>query len=368
VVKLYLDVNEGASLVPCPRCHSPLLLGFERRGRLFVGYGRGVYLQPGLPALLVCCNYECDHQEPVQIAATPADAVVFSAMHAAGLYKLHVRSWDTTLDELGEQIRDLQDLHRRTGREKLLCAIKALKEEFDYVRHSIRSTLAEASQNGRPVSLMGGAALNLAGRVITTTMRGALLECDDGETRLVDAGELCSVAWAYEPPEEPSRFDFGYGSRLPRGAWAIHTPRHCVEIAGHTFNLDNTTNYGICAVHTNDPEVAAELNLWCIYRDRYVGEFPAALVERHFLRLQYCWVQGHRLRLEAYSRVPDLVLLETHDMATAQALQMHRETMYCIGARQRLSWWRHFTWREIDRVEEIRVPLPLPRARHRRAR
>lgn len=358
MLRLYLDAAEGAAAIGCPACGRPLLLGAERMGRLLVGYRGGFSVRPGRRALLVCPGYECKHQEEVEIAGAPADAVPFSALHAAGRFMLEERFHELTLDEMKQELDRLVTLFRQAGSPKLVSAIRYWKERYQFAYWHVLDYLEQSHREGREV-VCDGKARSERGTVVALLHDGVLLErSGSGDTILLRAGDLHSVAFCMQRGPE-QRFDFGNRSAVAPGNRPIHTPDRFVVITGQELALDAVTRHGKCRVHTRDREAAGALGLRMAHGDMYAGEFPTLFVDRCFLRVRYCQVQGRRLHLQSETRDPDVLQLGTRDLETARALDMHRSLTW-IGQRNALRWWRFFHRSEIEKVEEVRVPLRLP--------
>lgn len=360
MLRLFLDANDGAGIIPCPVCDRPLLLGVKKMGKFLVGYRGGFCLRPGSRALLVCPDYSCDHEEEVEIARTPADAVVFSALHAAGMYRMAAYRHTDTLAEVAQEIQRLITLHKQGAGDKLLCAIRYWREQYQFKYWQIKKCLEESHEKGREISCQGKNWHSVQGTVRGVLPDGVLLErTANGETVFLRTADLSYAGFCLR--FSPRRFDFGGDDHAFFGS-VRDTPWHFVVIAGHPLALTTFTPFGICRAQTRDVEVARTLNLRQTMANIYVGEFPTALVERYYLQLRYYRVQGFRLHLLSETGHPGVLQLGTHQMETARALRMHRQWT-CVGQRQALRWWRYFEGSEIGEMEEVQVPLRLPRAR-----
>jgi uncharacterized protein YbaR (Trm112 family) len=358
-MRLFLDEQDGASLIPCPLCRRPLLLAAERRGRWVVGY-RQLYLRPSRQAMLVCSDCQCDHSEAVSIAATPEDAVIYSSYRAASLWSIQERSHALTLDELQEWLRRLSTLYARTGNPKLPSAYRFWRERFRFTYWSIMHPLRRHLESGEETVLQGKEVYE-KGVVKELLQHGVLLERTDGSgTRFVRLSQLHAVYGVFDWNRYPVRFDFADGSdSLEDGNRTTYTPSSFAIVAGHRVAVEAVSKRGLCRVRTNDPEPARALGLSPSFPGVFSGEFPAGLVERCFRGIQFAYVQGFRLHLRSMTTDRDVFQLETRSIEAARALKMHRDSMMWIGVRDQLRWWRYFHRDEIERFEEKQIPLTL---------
>jgi hypothetical protein len=365
VLRLYLDAHDGASLIPCPQCGRPLLLGAQRMGRWLVGYRRGFRVRPGQQAMLVCPAYDCTYSEDVLIASVPHDAVIYSAVKAAWNFSLEERSHQRTLDEVHQMIHRLRKQYTQGGHPKLPSAVRFWREHLGFMRWNIKEYLQRSFKEGCQVHCEGKGWAE-QGNVKVLMEHGVMLErSDTGETVFIRAGDLRGVAYKGGVWEhQPSRFDFGRKRPHRPATHPVFTPTHYVIIDGCPLILDGVTTHGLCRVRSDDPRVMEALQLWNP-RDEFAyayGEFPLALAERYYRVIRYCQVRGYRMHLRSFTKNRDFVQLETRDLEAARALLMDRSIQF-DGERNALRWWGYFHRDEITGHEEVQVPLSLQRLR-----
>lgn len=356
MLRLFLDYNDGAAIIPCPQCSAPLILGAERRGRWVVGYRGGFGVKPGKTALLICPGFHCGHREPVEIADSTTDAVAYSPSHASGMFQMELRLYEKTLDDLRAEMMRLHERYCESGEPKLPWALRMLKERYQFEYWNIKDYLERSLSEGREV-VCEGRGRTERGRVQAVLHDGVLFErTETREVVFLRSGELRSVSFRMEL--RPQRFDFGEKSHRT-GHHPIHTPFRFVVVTGFHLGLDTVTRYGLCRVRTHDPVVARAMRMRQVQEGLYLGEFPSALVERTYRSVRYCHVRGRRLHLLSFTRDPDVFQLETRDFDAARELRMHR-AWHWLGQRQALRWWGYFHREEIEEQEELRVPMRLP--------
>jgi len=363
MLRIYLDFNEGVSTIPCPTCGRPLLLAAERMGRWTVAYEFGFRVRPGRQVMLVCSGYECEYVEPIEIADKPDDAVILSASRAAACFQNEEEAWRLTLTELWEKINTVTAICRRTGNPKLPAAVRYWRERYSWIYSHVVTYLKRSLDEGSEVVCYGREQYHEQGRVRSLVDDGVMLErSSSGELVHVRLGDLHFAATCMG--SRPRRFDFDGRDALVPGNSVQWTPRLHVVVGGYPLAFDDITSRGLCRVHTRDPEAARALGIFNPRLSSYPGEFPSVLVERTYLRLRYHWVQGHRLYLLSQTRDPCVLQLATHKLETARALSMRRQ-WDPILRRKALRWFEFFRTDEIEKSEEIQVPMRLPRRKRR---
>lgn len=364
LLRLCLDANEGRGVLPCPACGRPLLLAVNRMGRLLIAWDYFWPLRPGAQAMLICSELECAYTEPVEITRIPADAMVFNPFRAASLWSSQEHTRGRTLRELAAEIERLQLLRRNRPNPKLPSLIHFWRNRYRFLQDFLASTLSQGYDSGEEICCETSTGTE-RGRVMALMEEGVLLERrNTGELVYLPAGDLHS-AWMSGGYRTPLRLDFAVPDSRPSGLHAVQTVRRYVVIGGHALSYGGVTRFGICPVYTNDPKAAKELGLMPNGDQSFMGEFPAVLIERTYLLLRYCYVQGYRLYLEAETNDADWLRLETRDLAAARALHMTRDGLWLFGRRRALRWWRDFRRDEIERVEERQITIRRPRWRRR---
>jgi len=364
LLRLYLDQNEGVASVRCPVCSRLLLPAAKRMGRMVVAYGGGFVARPGARVLLVCPSYECDYQEPVEIARTPQDAVVFSTVRAASRWQQHERMYQRTIGEIRQEIERLIGLYEQTANPKVPSAVKQWREKLGFSVHMARDYLERSYREDCEIYCRTKET-EMRGKVKALLQDGVLFErVNNGGTVLIQTDDVHNVAMS-GVAFRPLRFDFSDRSnRVQPGIRTQSLCRYFVVYGGQSLCYGGITKHGICSAHTEDPAVAHALGLPLDENSAYHSEFPAALADRWYILLRYCWVKGHRLYVTSFTTDPDVLELETRNLAAAQELHMRRAWTWC-GQREALRWQRLFHRSEIEDEEEREVPIRMPRARRR---
>ncbi|MFZ5815851.1 MAG: hypothetical protein ACOY93_11180, partial [Bacillota bacterium] len=298
-MRLFLSHRDGLSLILCPRCRKPLLLAQERRGYWRVGYLTGFRLRPGRQAMLVCPDMDCDHVEPVEIAASAADAVPYLPYGAAHAYDWEQIGRSFTLAEIQGIINDLRRRWKE-GNRKAPSAIRYWRHRLRTEYASIIADLRSSYEQGEEIACTG-LDWELRGRVSVLFRMGFFLTLSQtGDTVFISTPTLVHVTRHLWLPfqEEEQRFDFG-GKPEGRLTHPHNLQHRFAVIAGHTVQLHSISRMGICYVTTEDPEVARELGLWSFSGGRHAGEFPVGVLEQLYLLVYYAHVGGFRLPMTA---------------------------------------------------------------------
>lgn len=370
VLRLYLDAHHGLSGIPCPACGQALLPAVQRMGTLLVAYDGQFRARPGSRAMLVCPSYHCDHQEPILIARTSADAVPYSAIRASERWKHQADFWAQSPKGLRDEIRRLEALFRETGRPKLRSAIRCFEWHYQSVLAELTEQVEAACEDEMEVIWTTDDAEE-KGRVLALMHDGVLFErSGSGQTLVLPLSDLLDITYIDDEAfftAEPVkvRFDFGGRPGMPADVHQVYGPRRFVVVDGHALILDFITRYQVVRVKTTDEAAAKALGLWKTHGESFVGEFPVGLVERSFRLVQHCHVQGHRLHFESDTNHPDIVCLSTRRLEVAQALHLSRRRR-SFASQKGLHWSGFFYRHEITRWEELQATTGRPRYRRRR--
>lgn len=374
MLHLSIDVNEGAGIIPCPRCGQALLLGFEKMGRLIVLYDGPVKRSRG-PALLVCPEVDCSHQEPVHLVKDNLDAIAFNPFCASHIFMARQEYRDRSLAEMGELIRQLKRQYKETQNPKLPSLVRFWRERFEYTRSSVSHSVHEAHRKKGKIHLIGPN-LDETGYIKAIQENGVYLQrVQTNEEVFCEAGQLhsawlCAMVLDLEELDEEEETGPGcarnYGN--PR---IIYEPSCFAVVEGHTFELERTSFYGWVRLRTKDAALARSYGFVESTPGYWVGEWPSALVQRAYRRIRLCRVGGYRMRISSATSNPEVFQVETHHYNVAAALGMPKSGYLCSSRRGAVrSHYRFFHHSEVDRIEEIQVPykLSLPRARAHRKR
>jgi hypothetical protein len=365
MLRLYLDANDGASLILCPVCRHPLLLGIQKMKRWVVTYRGWISIRPDTNAMLVCPAYECSHTEAVIIARTPEDAVIYSPLSAADMFAWARRVHHLTLYEFMREMSHVKQLYREKGIPKLPSALRFLRSHFEGKYFDLKEALERSCKEDSEV-VCEGKDYYERGRVKAMLHDGVLLErSEGGATILVRAGNLDHATAVGPSFDFELEFDFGKDERPGYTSYPIHTPQRFVVIDGHVLHLEKISCHSFCRVSTHNPETGQALDLWSPDGKNFIGEFPRALIERCYKLIRYGSVEGHRMHVSSFTRDPDVLQLETRDIDVARKFKMCR-TFIFFGQRRALRWVRCFHRQEISTLEEIRVPIRLPQIARRR--
>lgn len=372
MLHLSIDVNEGVSIIPCPRCGRPLLLGYAKMGRLLVLYDGGVRRSRG-PALLVCPELTCSHQEPVELVRDSLDAVAFNPFGAYWHFQAQQDSYHRSIAEMDRMMKQYAEQYSETHNPKLPSLIRFWRKRFEYTCSSVTHTVHEAQRKREAVHLVGPN-LDETGYVKSIRSDGVVLRrTKTDEEIFCEAGELHS-AWMTNPKLALSlkEEDDGPGSRHWYGDIQTINEGHCFAVVdGHTFQIEHALYYGMVRLHTKDAALAKAYGFIESVNDLWVGEWPAALIQRAYRRIRLCYVHGFRLRIASATTDPDVFQVATSRLHIAEALGMKRpKLIFCTRRGLSRDRFRFFHRREIDRIEELQVPykLYLPRDRVRRKR
>lgn len=360
MLRLYLTPTDGIWRIPCPTCGQPLLLGQERRGYWRIGYRQGFSIRPGKRALLVCPDLDCGHVEEAEVAATPADAVVYNPWHAAMAFQTAWHHYDMALSEVWDRLKNLADRYKQTTDPRIPSAIRFWKEEYSLSYWSLYHPLQRSLEQQNEVVCIGKDSRE-QGRVLLLMKQGLLLERQSGEAIYLSLDTLVHIyaASTWKALTETGlRFDFGSGSTSGCPAHPRDLPTRYAVVGGYSLQLNSVSPSGICEVSTRDPKAARALDLWNGGGEWYSGEFPAAVVERIYRVVRYAHVAGHRVLVTGQNDF-GWVRVQTHRLEAAQALRMNRSTR-CGLRRRRLRWWKDIPLDEIT-LEVIEIPVGLPR-------
>jgi hypothetical protein len=371
LLQLSIDCNEGASIIPCPRCGQVLLLGFAKMGRLIVSYDGTAKRLRG-PALLVCPDADCSHQEPIQLVKDSLDAIAFDSHGASHIFKSRQAYWHRSIAEMDELIKQYQQAYRQTKNPKLPCLIRLWRQQFDYTCSTVTHSVHQAHRKKEQIHLVGPN-LDEKGYIKAIREDGVLLQRSQTKEEIFcEAGQLRSayvyravVGWTDEEQQMPG------GAKSYGDLRTIHSPSCFAVLEGHTFVLERATFYGRVRLATTDPALAKAYGFVESDPGHWVGEMPAPLVQRAYRRIQLCYVNGYRMRISAETTNPEVFQVETNRHHIAEALGMPRSSMLVFTRRgNRRTRHRFFHRNEIDRIEELQVPykLSMPRERTHRKR
>lgn len=342
-----------------------MLLGAEKMDRWLVAYSPYVRVRrAGRRAMLVCPEYGCDYWEAVDVVRRKADTVIFNPLSAGYAYLSRQNLYGRTLEELSAEISRLKELYRQSRSPKLPSAARAWRERFEFQYSSILRAVHASYEEGRKISLERRAG-KVDGWVKEVLKHAVILErADTGELENIRLWDLVSAYTVMDWKEPKRAFNFGQGIAWPEGVQTYYRATRFLVIGGQTLAFNSVDRYGLCRVHTDDPEVARAFRL--IESDRgFVGEIPGALAEKWFKVLTFVHVQGFRLYVEDFTNHPDWVIVRTRNMEAARQLLLRRESFIRIGPRQQLDWVGPIHRAQVERWEEVQVQI---RRRQKRSR
>lgn len=366
MLHLSIDVNEGAGIIPCPRCGRVLLLGYQKMGRLLVLYDGPVRRSRG-PALLVCPELDCPHEEPVRLVKDNLDAVAFNPFYASNVFMARCEYRERSIAEMYSLIKRYKREYQETKNPKLPSLIRFWRQRFEYTYSSVKHSVHEAHRKKGKIHLVGPN-LDEIGYVKSIDSKGVLLQRSESEEEIFcEAGQLHS-AWLYftafdlaelEDPKSAPGSAHNYGN-----VRTVHEACCFAVVDGNTFEIERRSFYGWVRLRTKDATLAQAYGFIEIDPGRYVGEWPAALVQRAYRRIRLCHVGGRRLRISAATNNPEVFQVETHHYNVAQALGIPWNDFICGSRRGTFRCFnRFYRTSEVDRIEELQVPykLRLPR-------
>lgn len=374
MLQLSIDVNEGAGVIPCPRCGQALLLGYDKMGKLIVLYDGPVKRSRG-PALLVCPEVDCSHQEPVQLVKDNLDAVAFNPFYASHIFMARQDYRNRSIAEMDELIKGYKRQYKQTENPKLPSLIRFWRQRFEYTCSSVTHSVHEAHRKKGKIHLVGPN-LDETGYIKAIQENGVYLQrVQTNEEIFCEAGQLHS-AWLYTmviARDEDEADGPVQGTAKSYGDLkTVHEPSCFAVIDGHTFEVERTSFYGWVRLTTRDAALAQAYGLVEVQSDQWVGEWPSALVQRAYRRIRLCHVGGYRMRISSATTNPEVFQVETTRLHIAEALRMPksaRRNWLTMRGVYRVNH-RFFHRDEVDRIEELQVPykLQLPRERAHRKR
>jgi hypothetical protein len=346
------------------------VLAAERMGRMVITYDHGFRIRPGRPALLVCPDYDCPYQEPVEIAATPDDAIPFEPTTGGHSFFHEQHLYELTFGEVQAELQRLAALYKQTGNPKLPAAAHRWRQHYEYQYWNIHRYLTQSYTEDKEVSLEYRRDEPwLRGKVRGLLHDSFLFErTDTGQTVLVSTADLRSVAFFWDWSWKPGRVDFGdeHSHRPPQGVHHRQLPSMFLVVSGCTLNFHSVTKYGVCRASTPDAAIAQALHIFNPRDAPYIGEFPPALVDRCYRVIRYARIGTHRLQIACGTDHPEYFVLRTRDLAVARELKMNRPHLRPVVRRPYLYWEGCFHRSELDAIEEIDITVRLPRKRRRR--
>lgn len=329
-----------------------------------------VRFQSGRPALLVCADYECDHEEPVAIVHAPQDAVILAPVRSDWVLKDEHPYEVETPDAIDALLARLRALHARTGARKLPSAIRHWSIERSYKADMIAEAVARSAREGVEIACRGPGCEHV-GRVVADFAGSFLLEQDGGATVMLKKGELSLAGITLRR----SRFKQAGGRDFGDGRWpgwgckqqALHS--HFVAIDGHELNCEQVSELGVCYVFTYAPAAARALGFYSPYSRRwYSGAFPVELVQRHYRKRWFYHALGERMELSAPTTDPEVLVLKTTSPEAARRFGLLGEPQYLgVAGRQRY-WYGYFRLGELSAPEVQVEELPLPQPQRPRTR
>lgn len=375
MLHLSIDVNEGAGVIPCPRCGQALLLGYEKMGRLLVLYDGPVSRSRG-PALLVCPEVDCSHQEPVRLVKDTLDAVAFSPFCASHIFMARSEYHDRSIAEMDAQIKRYKRQYRETQNPKLPSLIRFWRQRFDNTLSTVTHYVHEAHRKRDKIHLVGPN-LDEVGYIKAIQANGVFLQRSESEEEVFcEAGQLHS-AWPYfsalELDDDEDEVKSAPGSAKSYGDIRMTQEPSCFAVIdGTTFELERNSFYGMVRLHTRNAALARTYGFVESAPGHWLGEWPAALVQRAYRRIRLCHVGGYRMHISSATNNPDVFQVETHRHDVAMALGMSQKGGYLWVTRRGVvrTYYRFYHTDEVDRLEELQIPykLQMPRARAHRKR
>jgi hypothetical protein len=367
MLQLSIDYNDGTGFIPCPTCGQPLVLAYEKLGRLLVGYDNHIVYRRG-PALLVCPVVDCPHQERIRIVNDSLDAIAFNPAWAAWYYDARERERKRSISEMRQMVNQYRELFEQTGNRKLPSLVRYWQQRFDRTLSWLRSSVQQAHEKQEEIHLTGPD-LDEQGYIKEIKKDGLLLKrTETNEEVYLRAGQLHSAAVVMH---DPGLFDEEVRDNRYAGIKTVSSPSYFVVIDGHTFAMEHSMFYGMVRLNTKDREVAHKYGFIEVRPGHFVGEITAAVVQRAYRRIRLCHVKGCRVAVKSDTTDPEVFQVHTKNQRVADALNMPDTKMLLLTRRGPQKWRNRFFHRsEVERMEEIIVPvkLKMPRDRLRKRR
>lgn len=364
MLHLSIDCNEGAGVIPCPRCGQALLLGYEKMGRLLVLYDGPVSRSRG-PALLVCPELDCSHQESVLLVKDNLDAVAFNPFYASNIFMARAEYRERSIAEMHALIKRYKREYQQTKNAKLPSLIRFWRKRFEITYSTVKHSVHEAHRQKGKIHLVGPN-LDEIGYIKSINAQGVLLQrSESAEEVFCEAGQLHS-AWLYlnfDLDEEEDDDDEGEAAQGISHSYGdvrtVNQPSCFAVIDGHTFEIERRSFYGWVRLHTTDAALAKTYGFVESMPGQFVGEWPAALVQRAYRQIRLCRIGGYRMRTSATNN-PEVVQVETNNYNVAKALGIPGSRFLWCGRRGAVRHYlRFYHLSEVDQVEELQIPYKL---------
>jgi len=310
---LRLAWTENANKVlTCPLCDRELLPAYEMEGSLVVAYSGDFAPNEGQYGLLVCGDFDCNYQEPIQFTRELDDAVVISLSETLSGFELEHGCWCSAEEALhvGDELRSG---YIATGRSKLLPA-SAYYLEIAQRRLARLERWIEAAGTEHWVTFSTGAG-EYEGRINTVFPNEILIEARGGALITINKMEVYEERIQYTrrtvgpPYERGRRFRFCF-------------PEYYMVVEGSPLIYRDQGIDGRIAASTTDPAVARSMGLVQMTEEYFCGYFMPNEIERTFARHEQVLVKGRWVRKVGISPDRHIFLVQSDDPETAELLHL----------------------------------------------
>jgi len=302
----------GTKVLTCPLCERELLPAYEAEGGLVVAYSDDFAAGEGENGFLVCGDFDCSYEEPVQFTARLDDAVVISLSETLSHFELEHGCW-CSAEEALQVAEELRAAFVKTGKAKLLPASDYYLEIADR-RLARLERWVEAAGVEHWVTFSTEAG-EYEGRIKSATDGEILVEARGGEIVRISKMEICEERIQYPrrtvgpPYERGRRFRFCF-------------PEYFMVVEGTPLLYSDYGIDGRIAASTTDPEIAQAMGLVQMADDYYRGYFTPNEIERTYARHEQVLVKGRWVRKTGVSPDDQIFLVQSEDPRTAELLHL----------------------------------------------
>lgn len=350
-----LDPESDALDPPtCPRCGRELLVGYQEDGEVYIVYDE--VLEPGecLAAeawFLLCGNFECPYEEPVERVFRPAGALIYDLRTALWDFGEATGFFHSEPRVIRELLEYLQNCHGRSPSRKLAAHMAELQFQYEYALQERREWLAGLIP-GQRVELT-----TAAGRVA-----GPLLAA--GADAITVAGRDGAVL---VPLERVQRFGAGEAGAGPAPPVILSPDRERIVVRGHHLAVEEVDRFGRFHASTMAPHAGRDLQMEDLGELGYMGVFLPREVEARYELLHLVRVQGYWLEVMGATADEQFVAVCTWDPVAAAALSLGPRRGDGLPGSAAVAGWQGLILRRRVEAEEVhRLHIwPIPEVSRR---
>jgi len=310
---LHLAWTEHATKVLCcPLCERELLPAYEAEGRLVVAYSDEFTVAEGENGLLVCGDFDCNYEEPVQFTMHLDDAVVISLCETLSEFEMEHGCW-CSADEALQVAGELRVAFVETRKAKLLPASEYYEEAYKE-RLARLERWIEAAGTEHWVTFATDAG-EYEGRITRATEGEIQIEARGGELITIRTMSIYDERIEYPrrtlgpPYERGRRFRFCF-------------PEYYMVVEGRSLIFRDQGVDGRIVATTRNAEDGLLLGLVPVADEYYRGYFAPDEIERTYARHEQVLVKGHWVRKIGISPDEEVFLVKSNDPSIAELLHL----------------------------------------------